>query len=264
MAEHAILTALTADAPPPDGITCLAVRTLGEADIAAIEADCANLVAHEPYSSPAKPDHPTAWTRPSGDIRQYSLLTASGRCDDASRDHDHSCFGKRFWPAPDYPALARLLDAVPHCVNARLNWLGPGARLQPHREAIAFHTTFDTVAVKARFHLPVQTNPDAGLMVRGDWHHLEPGTLYLVNNGQVHSAANDGPKPRWHLVFDCLLTSEVLAALIAQAGEPPSPFRLSEQVTPHVIRRERVTGVLAMAEHVTTQDKALVELAPVQ
>jgi hypothetical protein len=264
MAEHPVLAALIADAPPPDGITCLAVRALSEADTAAIERDCARLVDREPYSVPARPDHPTAWTRPSGDTRQYSLLTASGRCDDASRDHDHSCFGKRFWAAPDYPALTRLLEAIPHCVNARLNWLGSGARLQPHRESIVFRSELDTIAVKARFHLPVRTNPAAGLMVRGDWYHLEPGTLYLVNNGQVHSAANDGPDSRWHLVFDCLLTAEVLTALISPPGTPPNPFRLIEQGIPRILRRESVPGALAMAEHVSGRDKQRVELAPVQ
>ncbi|MFE6834120.1 aspartyl/asparaginyl beta-hydroxylase domain-containing protein [Streptomyces sp. NPDC057705] len=199
------------------------------------------------------PGHVTAWTGPRGRVEQFSLLNASGRCDDFSRDHDLSCFGKRFHHGGRYPALSALIGSLPHLVNFRVNVLGPGASLAPHEEHSVVRARSGAVGIRARFHLPLATHPAATLLLDGDVHRLEAGTVYLVNHGCVHAAENGGPSDRIHLVWDMLLTAEAAAAMFGQGPAPAGFTRTPRRSVPPAGRRavtrwERIAPQVREAE----------------
>jgi hypothetical protein len=119
------------------------------------------LLQTERGSQVTAPSHITNWTRPRGEVLQFSLLNASGSYDDFLDDHNLSCFGKRFRGRGAYPALARLIEMIPHTINFRINLLGPGAALSPHEEHSIIRTQGGSVGLRTRFHLPIFSNPDA-------------------------------------------------------------------------------------------------------
>lgn len=187
------------------GIRCLQLLRVNEAFFADLRDEVVRLCGREAPSNVGDPGHITNWTRPRGEVLQFSLLNASGRCDDFSDDHVTTCFGKHFHHGADYPVLARFVDDVPHLVNLRVNVLGPGARLAAHEEHSIIRMASGLIGACARFHLPIETNPGAELVLDGEVFRLRPGVVHFVNHGCVHAARN-GSVPRIHLVFDVLLT----------------------------------------------------------
>ena len=143
------------------GIRCLRLLRLDEAFLSTLRTDVERLCHTERGSKVSDPGHVTNWTRPIGEIVQFSLLNASGRYDDFTTDHDLSCFGKRFHDSKAYPALAGIMDVFPHTVNFRINLMGPDARLSAHEEHSVIRTRRGSVALRTRFHLPIITNPRA-------------------------------------------------------------------------------------------------------
>lgn len=202
------------------GIRCLRLLRLRHAAFADLRGEVAELIRSREPSSAGRPRHPTAWVGPSGEVLQYSLLNASGRADDTSGDHNESCLGKRFHDAVSFPALGRLVQALPHCINFRVNLLGPGASLGAHEEHVTLRLRSGRIGLRGRFHLPVTTNPLAELSLDGDVYHLEEGVVHFVNNGCVHSAANGGDARRVHLVWDMLLTREACECMFGELAEP--------------------------------------------
>lgn len=168
-------------------------------------------------------DHATRWTNPFGAAVQFSLLNRSGRLDDTSSDHNLSLLGKSFHYASEFPTVGEFIRAFPHALNMRLNGMGEKSGLSPHEENIVHWygprkpTQF---FVRVRFHLPVQTNEKALLLLGGETFHFEERTLYFFNNGTVHSANNQGNKYRYHLVWDMLLTRETFQQMFEQANVP--------------------------------------------
>lgn len=246
------------------GIRCLRLFRLPNELFTALRDDVDALCRSHAPSDVTLPGHVTHWTNPYGGVLQYSLLNRTGRYDDFAADHDLSCFGKRFHDAAAYPTLGRFIDEFPHCVNFRVNVLGPEAGLSPHEEPVLFHARGGGVGVRARFHLPLVTNPAAELALDGVVYHLEEAEIYFVNNGCIHSAANRGDRPRVHLVWDMLLTPEAFNLMFGPAAdltlplqrvpEPqrePSPIR-----TVTVLSHERVAGTVcrAGADEVTLCD----------
>lgn len=202
------------------GIHCLALFGIGQAFAVDLRGDVERLCRSQLGSDVSRPDHITHWTKPFGKVEQFSLFNASGRYEDFSRDHDRSCFGKQFHGGQAYPALARFIAAFPHLINFRINMMGPGAGLSPHEEHTLFRTKNGSVGARLRFHLPVITNPHAGLMLEGQVYHLDERKIYFVNHGCVHSAKNGGDRPRIHLVWDMLLTAQAFDLMFG--SEPPS------------------------------------------
>ncbi|MFF8836966.1 aspartyl/asparaginyl beta-hydroxylase domain-containing protein [Streptomyces sp. NPDC015130] len=222
------------------GIRCLRLFSADAPTLRDLTAEAEALRAGHVPSLAGDPGHVTAWTGPRGRVEQFSLLNASGRCDDFSRDHDLSCFGKRFHDRARYPALSALAEALPHLVNFRINVLGPGAALAPHEEHSVVRSRTGDVGVRARFHLPLVTGPGATLLLDGDLHHLTAGTVYLVNHGCVHAAENTGAADRIHLVWDMLLTAPAAEAMFG-TGPAPTGFTRVEA------RADAGTGGLADA-----------------
>ncbi|MGW3448812.1 aspartyl/asparaginyl beta-hydroxylase domain-containing protein [Streptomyces sp. NPDC001076] len=245
------------------GIRCLRLFSAEPATLQALVADVARLRAERQPSYPSDSGHVTAWTRPRGGVEQFSLLNASGRCDDYSRDHDLSCFGKRFHHGGHYLALEALIAALPHLVNFRINVLGPGAVLPPHEEHSVVRAQDGTVGVRARFHLPLITNPGATLLLDGDVHHLQVGVVHLVNHGCVHAARNDGADERVHLVWDMLLTAAATGTMFG-AGPAPAGFTRSRERAAQPVARRPVERWERIAPLVGEADAGHVDFHPVQ
>lgn len=237
---YAVLTAIRDANYHRAGLRCRKLFQASTAMLAALRRDVEALrVDHEP-SRPGAVGHVTRWTRPRGQVEQYSLLTASGRYDDFRHDHDLSTFGKSFRDAARYPALGALAAALPDLVNLRLNVLGPGAALAPHEEHSVVRSRTGKVGIRARFHLPLITNERATLLLDGDLYQLVAGGVYLVNHGCVHAAENDGDAERVHLVWDTLLTAEATECMFGN-GRPGLPgFTRSTAADPQPIGQRTV------------------------
>jgi hypothetical protein len=229
------------------GIRCLRLFRLDQRYFTELLAEVERLRRMERGSNVADPDHVTNWTRPRGEVIQYSLLNTSGRYDDFSTDHDQSCLGKWFRGGSEYPALARLIHLFPHAVNFRLNLMGPGASLAPHEEHSVFRTRAGSVALRARFHLPIVTNPLAELTLDGWVYHLLAGAVYFVNHGCAHSARNRGDQGRIHLVWDMLLTREAFEFMFGKAaGAWPLDQVAEDEQSPTPLRKERAGAFLRL------------------
>jgi aspartyl/asparaginyl beta-hydroxylase len=205
------------------GIRCLRLFTVEQRLFSALVDEVTGLCGSERASDVTRPGHITNWTKPFGEVRQFSILNRTGRFDDFSADHDLSCLGKRFYQSERYPTLGQLISCFPHAVNFRVSVLGSKAGLSPHEEHALIQTKLGTVGARVRFHLPVVTNPGAQMLLDGQVHHLERATLWFVNHGCVHDAANHGDEDRIHLNWDMLLTADTYELMFGD-GPAPSPF----------------------------------------
>jgi hypothetical protein len=201
------------------GIRCLQLFRVEPHFFLRLKSDVERLCALRQPSRPAAAGHVTQWTAPRGAVTQYSLLNRSGRTDDFSSDHDLSCEGKWFYDAAIAPALDEFISVIPHLINFRAHVIGPGAALPAHEEHVMFRARDGKAAARLRFHLPIETNPCCELVLDGAVYALEPGYVYLVNQGCVHAARNRGKLQRTHLVWDALLTGRLFEFLFLQ----PSP-----------------------------------------
>jgi hypothetical protein len=238
------------------GICCLQLFRVDETCFGQLQTEVELLCRTECGSKVGETDHITSWTRPHGEVVQFSLLNASGHYDDFRTDHDLSCFGKRFHGYATYPALAQLTDLFPHTVNFRINLMGPGAGLSPHEEHTVIRTRAGSVALRTRFHLPVFTNPGAEMMLDGEIYRLDAGTVYFVNHGCVHSARNGGDENRIHLVWDMLLTREAFHFMFEEAAPTRFLRRLKQtEWVPATVRAEKI-GAYERIVPLVTQDQA--------
>lgn len=168
--------------------------------------------------------HATNWTNPFGAAVQYSLLNRSGKFDDTSSDHNLSLAGKSFHHGAEFPTVAEFIRAFPHALNMRLNGMGKKSGLSPHEENVVHWCGPKQPGrffVRVRFHLPIQTNPQALVLLDGETFHFEERFIYFFNNGAVHSANNQGETYRYHLVWDMLLSRETFALMFEQEQLPP-------------------------------------------
>ena len=235
MTPEQFLKALRRGPGKDGGFRCLEMFAIEDGFVDRLRSDVRSLRAQRPASRPADRSHVTHWTAPQGEVLQYSLLNRTGRTDDFLSDHDFSCQGKWFFDDAIAPALGELISAFPHLVNFRMNVLGPGAELPAHEEQVVFRARNGRPAARLRFHLPVETNEDAALVLDGAVFSLPPGRVYLVNQCCVHAARNRGSRDRTHIVWDALLTARLIEFLFcsrrvpeflkaAAAGEVPPSF----------------------------------------
>jgi hypothetical protein len=75
------------------------------------------------------------------------------------------------------------------------------------------------VGLRARFHLPIQTNEQSTVLADGHWFRFERGNLYAFNNGCVHAARNEGDEHRFHLVFDVLMTERAYRTMFETGND---------------------------------------------
>ena len=236
------------------GIRCLRLLRMHDRYFDQLRTEITQLGQREEPSNVGASDHITNWTRPRGDVRQYSLLNASGRTSDFSSDHALSSFGKHLHLGGAYPMLKAFVETFPDIINFRINVLGPGARLAAHEEHSIVRTERGTIGACLRYHLPIVTNPGAELTLDGEVFHLEEGNVYLVNHGCVHAARNAHER-RVHLVWDQLLTRDAYEAVFGEARDPEWGICFcGEERIAQPVRTERMGAFVRLPPPVTREE----------
>lgn len=192
-------------------------------DFPELKEDVLRLVRENPGSDVTLESHGTNWTNPHGYARQYNILSSHG---DYSNQNSGglTIYGKAFPEPNEYPYLNEFVQRFPHTVNMRINVFGEKSGLSQHKESTILRQKDGRLGIKARFHLPIQTNPNSFVFLNGEIHHLEEGYLYFFNNGAIHSSFNEGDEARIHIVFDMLVTNKVLKELFFDYSIP-APIR---------------------------------------
>ena len=83
--------------------------------------------------------------------------------------------------------------AFPRIMLAKM---APGGVIQPHRDAAP------AARWPHKIHVPIQTNDRVQFFVDPDYHHLQEGQAYEVNNLGIHAVKNGGSSDRIHLIFE--------------------------------------------------------------
>jgi hypothetical protein len=213
---HKILDALAAgnfhEPLEANPLRAMGVGLPSDEDYQALQEEVRYIMAHLSPSHVASKGHGTNWTKPVGQVRQWSLFNTHRDTSNTSDDFNyHNIPDKR--PVPGYSFLGKMCRTLPSLVNMRLNAMSPGGALSPHEEHLPIAIGSDKVAFRCRFHLPVFTNPESVMLADGDLFHFQGGKVYAFNNGCIHSAKNDGGSERVHLVWDQLMTERAIQAM---------------------------------------------------
>tara|TARA_B100000787_G_scaffold166262_1_gene151217 strand:+ start:2354 stop:3202 length:849 start_codon:yes stop_codon:yes gene_type:complete len=196
-----------------------------------LQQECVDL-ANSQTSSQVENGHITNWTSPFGDAVQYSLKNTSGNFNDTSTDHILDLNNKKFHYPEQYPTLNELITLFPTATNFRLNGMGVKSGLSPHEEHIVYKRGFLKSFIRARFHIPIQTNKDVAMLIGDHIYRYEEGNMYFFNNGAIHSADNQGDTYRFHLVFDILLDKKANDLLFYSSNLPKFLKRTNESLKP--------------------------------
>jgi hypothetical protein len=94
------------------------------------------------------------------------------------------------------PNLRAVLDPSLPPGRVILSGLAKQEVLQWHLDPGPYH------ARHLRFHIPLLTNPGCSVQVMNEMVHMEVGSLWWVNYGRWHCAANWGQHLRVHLIFE--------------------------------------------------------------
>lgn len=72
------------------------------------------------------------------------------------------------------------------------------------------HCDGDTVnSGSRRFHIVIQSNPNAWALHDGEWQRLDEDGIYTMDPVREHAAVNWGQEPRIHLIADVRSMNEV-------------------------------------------------------
>ena len=207
------------------GIKTLCLGTLESAWFAEIQRECSWIISSAGSSDVTERGHVTNWTRPTGQVRQFSLFNTSGDSADTKGDYGHlGDVKKKQLVFPQLASVSRFARLfMPSLRNLRLNGMGKSATLNAHEES-SIDASPTGVTRIARFHLPIFTNPRARLFLDDESFHYDEGTLYFFNHGCVHAAANDGDEPRYHLVLDTYLDRGLYRRLFPGWPSPDSGY----------------------------------------
>jgi len=150
--------------------------------------------------------HATNWTNPYGKAIQYNLVGKDGYA-----DFNNNSDG--LYEPWKYPLLNELHRSFQDsCISFRINILGANSGLGQHSETIVVEKK-GKLYLKARFHLPLSTNPESYILLDGFLYQYEEGGVYYFNNSCVHAAKNEGSEDRIHLVWDVFVTKDVESLL---------------------------------------------------
>jgi hypothetical protein len=86
--------------------------------------------------------------------------------------------------------------------------------------------------IRARFHIPIQTNNKVAMLIGDNIYHFEEGNMYFFNNGAIHSADNQRNSYRFHIVFDVLIDKKANDFLFYTKDLPDFIKRKNEPVKP--------------------------------
>jgi hypothetical protein len=190
-----------------------------------IKQECLDIYQNYKPSDVTDKNHRTYWTNPYGEAKQWSLWNDSGLFDENASisSTPESIKSKKFHHGDRFPYLKNFLNLWPDKLNARLNLLSPGSGLGQHEEQIQ-QVWGEHNSIRIRFHLPIITNNKCLVFLDGEWFHFEEEKIYFFNNGCVHAAQNNSEIERLHLVWDCLLTKEILKKLENGISVPSKYF----------------------------------------
>lgn len=210
------------------GIKTLRLGRLAPEWFAAIQQEAATIIDGGDASDVTAHTHVTYWTRPRGQVKQYSLFNSSGRSDDTSGDYGYrGDVRKKKFVFPQLTALKRFAGLFGDSLrNLRLNGMGTQSGLSAHEEnSITAHALGTDHIV--RFHLPVFTNAAAYIHLDDERYQYREGELYFFHHGCVHAAANHGADARYHLVFDCFLDRKMFQRIFPGTPSPDPGFMKS-------------------------------------
>lgn len=210
------------------GIKTLRLGTLDPSWFTEIQREASSIIQTSGSSDVTQTTHFTNWTRPTGEVRQFSLFNNSGRSEDYHGDYGYrGDASKKRLVFPHLTNLKRFAALFGSSLrNLRLNGMGKGSGLSLHEEnSIEPHTRGANYIV--RFHLPVFTTPDAFIYLDNERFRYAEGDIYFFNHGCVHAAENKGTLPRYHLVLDCFLDRTLFRNLFPGTPSPDPGFRKS-------------------------------------
>lgn len=121
-------------------------------------------------------------------------------------------------PFADTPLLARCPGARAALAQLRCPLLavrylrlGPGSRIREHSD---LNLGFDDGEV--RIHVPVSTDQNVEFLLNGRRVEMDEGEAWYLDLNLPHAVTNHGPRPRVHLVVDCVV-DEWLGTVLGQA-----------------------------------------------
>ena len=91
-------------------------------------------------------------------------------------------------------SIASFADGRP--ARAIIVKMHPGGSIKRHIDEGKYAEATD------RFHLPIQTNPDAWLRIGDECAHLDEGEIWWFDKHSPHDGGNDGAADRIHLIVD--------------------------------------------------------------
>ncbi len=207
------------------GIKSLRLGSLALDWFTEIQREAAFIINSGSSSDVTASGHVTNWTRPTGQVRQFSLFNSSGRSDDTTGDYGYrGDVKKKKLVFPQLKSMARFAALFGSSLrNLRLNGMGTQSALSAHEENSMSVRALGTDHI-VRFHLPVFSNPKAHVHLDDERFHYREGELYFFHHGCVHAAANHGTTARYHLVFDCFLDETLFENVFPGSPSPDSGF----------------------------------------
>lgn len=197
-----------------------------------LAADDINYYREDDYIINAK-DHKKLYDQLKGGYRSFQLLRPEPGWTDIyhglSPDADHSKW--KFWAANEYPNIENSFKQFPSCFNCCIGGFLPHSMFTVHREPIIKMYQNKWLMI-CRLHVPLTTNDKCSNYVGDGYYHFEEGKMYFFNLASKHDGKNESNVPRYHLVYDLVLTEKVIGLL--ESGKPLNPkVRINLEVNPN-------------------------------
>ena len=207
------------------GIKTLHLGGLTSDWFAQIQKEARSIIEQGGSSDVTAANHVTNWTRPSGEVRQFSLFNMSGRSDEYTGDYGYRGDArKKRLVFPHFEGIKRFAALFGSSLrNLRLNGMGTDSKLSAHEEDSISPHRFGADHIVS-FHLPIFTNDQAYVYLDDERFQYHAGQIYFFNHGCVHAAANFAPAARYHLVLDCFLERTLFDDLFPGSPSPDAGF----------------------------------------
>lgn len=198
----------------PKGLDTIRVFGLEEKFFKNVQTDVLRFIKDHKSSNVKQRAHGTNWTKPFGTAAvQFNMLNRN--------PSNSKNVTKRFaHDKKKYPALAQFVNSCKNLSSFRINGMGAKSGLSPHEERVISRSGNNFV-VRARFHLPIVTNPHVEMRLQDKIYHFDEGNVYYFNNGTAHAAENKGDTMRYHLVWDEMVNKAVFTHYFAKQRNPP-------------------------------------------
>jgi hypothetical protein len=177
----------------------------------------------------------------SGGWKTAALFNATGK----SKENDlEDCSPVPTDLAKRLPAVRQFIEGLDlQLMWARVLNLGPSACLWEHTD---YGAPKLTRAPRLRLHVPLQTQPEAVIVLPAHVVHMKQGFVWKLSpDAARHGACNDGSEDRIHLIIDCYV-DERLEALLAR-----------ESLDQDTVRRKPVLTAAALSALEAEADRCL-------